>query len=161
MGHRRSLPILIIMKATFLRYLCVGVGSYLDEVISMAVPVTTNSFHWADYLVFALTLVISAVIGIYYAYKDKKRQNSAEFLLGGRKMSTFPVTLSLMASFLSAVMVLGVPTEIFAHGTMYWLIAFSNILTFPMAAHAFLPVFHNLRLSSAYEVSRFRLSISN
>lgn len=67
-------------------------------------------------------------------------------------MSIFPVTLSLMASFLSAVLVLGVPTEIFYHGTMYWVISFSNILTFPLAVHAFLPVFHRLEISSAYEV---------
>ena len=110
------------------------------------------TFHWADYLLFILVLVISAAIGIFYAWKDKKKQTTANFLLGGRKMALFPVTLSLMATLLSAVLVLGVPTEIFYNGTMYWLISFSNIITFPVAAHAFLPVFHKLGLTSAYEV---------
>ena len=113
---------------------------------------TAKKFGILDYVIFVLTLVISAGIGLFYAWRDKKRQNTENFLLGGRKMSIFPVTLSLMASFLSAVLVLGVPTEIFYHGTMYWVISFSNILTFPLAVHAFLPVFHRLEISSAYEV---------
>ena len=104
-------------------------------------------------MIFILMLVISAGIGIFYAWKDKKNQTTTNFLLGGRKMALLPVTLSLMATFLSAILVLGVPTEIFYNGTMYWLIAFSNIITFPVAAHAFLPVFHNLGLTSAYEVN--------
>ncbi|KAH3773444.1 sodium-coupled monocarboxylate transporter 1-like [Dreissena polymorpha] len=116
------------------------------------------TFHWADYLIFVLMLVISAAIGIFYAVRDKRTQTTANFLLGGRRMSLFPVTLSLMATFLSAVLVLGVPTEIFYNGTMYWLISFSNLITFPVAAHAFLPVFHDLELTSAYEYLERRFS---
>lgn len=112
----------------------------------------TKRFGTVDYVIFILTLVVSAAIGIFYAWRDKKRQSTDNFLLGGRKMSIVPVTLSLMASFLSAVLVLGVPTEIYYHGTMYWLISFSNIVTFPVAVHAFLPVFHRLEITSAYEV---------
>lgn len=112
-----------------------------------------KKFGIPDYVIFVLTLVISAGIGLFYAWRDKRRQSTENFLLGGRQMSIFPVTLSLMASFLSAVLVLGVPTEIYYHGTMYWVISFSNILTFPVAVHAFLPVFHRLEISSAYEVN--------
>jgi Na+/proline symporter len=118
--------------------------------------VETKRFGTVDYVIFVLTLVVSAAIGIFYAWRDKKRQSTDNFLLGGRSMSIFPVTLSLMASFLSAVLVLGVPTEIYYHGTMYWLISFSNIITFPVAVHAFLPVFHKLEIASAYEVSHNR-----
>lgn len=114
-----------------------------------------NTFHWVDYFIFISMLVISAGIGIFYAIRDKRQQTTANFLLGGRQMSLLPVTLSLMASFLSAILVLGVPTEIFYNGTMYWLISFSNLITFPVAAHAFLPVFHDLELTSAYEVGTF------
>ena len=112
-------------------------------------------FHWADYLVFVLTLVLSGAIGVYYAINARLRRSgsAADVLLGGRKMSVFPVALSLMASFLSAILVLGVPSDTFAHDTMYLLIAFSNFLTFPVAAHAFLPVFRRSRgMTSAYEV---------
>ena len=113
---------------------------------------SVKTFNLADYLIFVLTLVISAAIGIYYGWKDRKRQSATEVLLGGRRMGTLPVALSMMATFLSGVMVLGVPTEIFYFGTMYWLICVSNFITMPVAAHAFIPVFHKLELTSAYEV---------
>ena len=111
------------------------------------------SFHWADYLIFILVLVISTAIGIFFAWRDRKKQNAADFLLGGRKMGILPVSLSLMATLLSAVMVLGVPAEVYYNGSIYWIILFSNFIVYPIAAHAFLPVFHNLGLTSAYEVS--------
>lgn len=117
-----------------------------------------SKFHWADYVIFVLTLVISACIGIYYAWTDKRKQNTSDFLLGGRQMRLLPVTLSLTASFLSAILVLGVPTEIFHHGTMYWMISFSNMMTFPFVVHCILPVFHKLDITSAYEVGPGRLT---
>lgn len=50
-------------------------------------------FTWPDYCVFLLMLAISAFIGIYYAYKDRKSNSTDKFLLGDRKLSIFPVAL--------------------------------------------------------------------
>ncbi|XP_053402912.1 sodium-dependent multivitamin transporter-like [Mercenaria mercenaria] len=116
------------------------------------------SFHWADYLIFILVLVISTAIGIFFAWRDRKKQNAADFLLGGRKMGILPVSLSLMATLLSAVMVLGVPAEVYYNGAIYWLILFSNIIVYPVAAHMFLPVYHNLGITSAYEYLEMRFN---
>ena len=43
-----------------------------------------NNFSLADYAVFCLMLVLSALIGIYYAYTDRKKTSTDEFLLAGR-----------------------------------------------------------------------------
>ena len=43
-------------------------------------------FSFADYAVFMAMLAISALIGFYYAYKDKNKNSTDEFLLGGRKL---------------------------------------------------------------------------
>lgn len=112
----------------------------------------TASFSATDYIIFILTLAISAGIGVFYAWRDKKKQTTTEFLLGGRKMSIIPVTLSLMASFLSSVSVLGIPTEIFYNGAIYWVAIFSGFLGFPFIAHFMIPVFHNIGFASAFEV---------
>lgn len=57
-----------------------------------------------DYVIFASLLVISAIIGGYFAYKSRNQKPDAEdYLLGGRKMSPYPVALSLTASLLSAI----------------------------------------------------------
>lgn len=63
-------------------------------------------FGWADYLVFVSMLFSCTLIGVYYGYKDsrsrkksKGRRGSAalDYLVGGRKMHVFPVTVSLVA----------------------------------------------------------------
>ncbi len=48
-----------------------------------------KTFQAPDYVVFGLMLAVSAGIGFFYAWKDKndKKQNSDEFLLGGRSLS--------------------------------------------------------------------------
>lgn len=118
-----------------------------------------SSFHVLDYVIFTLTLVISAGIGVFYAWRDKRKQTTTEFLLGGRRMSIVPVTLSLMASFLSSVSVLGIPAEVFYHGAIYWVGIFSGFLGFPFIVHFIIPVFHNIGLASAFEVCFFFLFV--
>lgn len=113
----------------------------------------TATFHAVDYVLFSLTLVISAGIGIFFAWRDKKLQTTTEFLLGGRNMSLFPVSLSVMASFLSSVSVLGIPAEVFYNGAIYWVGIFSGLLGFPFIIYFILPVFHNLGFASSFEVS--------
>lgn len=56
-----------------------------------------NQFGWADYLVFCLMLALSAVIGIYYGCFGKKQKTTGEYLMGSKKMSSFPVAMSLVA----------------------------------------------------------------
>jgi sodium-coupled monocarboxylate transporter 8/12 len=113
----------------------------------------STTFHIVDYVIFIANLAVSLGIGIFYAWHDKKRQTTSEFLLGGRKMSVFPVCLSLMASFLSSVSVLGVPAETFYNGSIYWVGIFSNFLVIPFTVHWIVPVFHNIGFASAFEVS--------
>merc|ERR1711942_285535 len=73
-------------------------------------------------------------------------------------MSVLPVTLSLLASFISAITLLGTPSEIFLNGTQYSILAFANIAVVPMAAYIFLPVLYPLRLTSAYEYLELRFN---
>ncbi|CAC5405778.1 SLC5A6 [Mytilus coruscus] len=119
---------------------------------------TIDTFHIIDYIIFILTLLISTAIGIFYAWKDKKCQNTTDFLLGGRKMPLFPVALSLMATFLSSVSVLGVPTEIFYNGAIYWIGTFSAFLFIPFTVHCILPVLFEVGLTSAFEYLEMRFN---
>lgn len=55
-------------------------------------------FDALDYCVFGGMLAVSALIGIYFAYFAKQKQNStSEYLLGGRKLGIFPMSMSLVA----------------------------------------------------------------
>lgn len=72
----------------------------------------SGSFVIADYLVFAFMLMVSAAVGVYYAWADRGQRNSGDFLMGGRRLTALPVSLSLTASFMSAITVLSNPAEV-------------------------------------------------
>lgn len=71
-----------------------------------------GSFEAADYVVFAVMLVVSAAVGVYYAWADRGQSSSGDFLTGGRRLTALPVSLSLTASFMSAITVLSNPAEV-------------------------------------------------
>ncbi|KAL5018667.1 hypothetical protein ScPMuIL_004389 [Solemya velum] len=109
-----------------------------------------KTFHIVDYVLFSLTLLVSAAIGLFYAIKDRNKHDTAEFLVGGRKMHVLPVTLSLLSSFISAVTLLGTPSEVYYYNTMYWYVPIGFIFTAMGAAHIFIPIFYNLQLTSCF-----------
>lgn len=75
-----------------------------------------------------------------------------EYLLGSRKMKAFPVAMSLVASYISGVTILGTPSEIYNYGTQYWLIVIPIIFMGITVSTVFLPVFSSLGVGSSYEV---------
>ncbi|RMC03254.1 hypothetical protein DUI87_20448 [Hirundo rustica rustica] len=96
-------------------------------------------------------LLISAVIGIYYAFVGGGQKTSKDFLMAGRSMSALPVALSLTASFMSAVTVLGTPAEIYRYGAIFCIFAITYALVVLCSAEIFLPVFYKLGITSTYE----------
>lgn len=111
-----------------------------------------------DYVVFGAMLLISAVIGVYYAFAGGGQQTSKDFLMGGRSMSALPVALSLTASFMSAVTVLGTPAEIYRFGAIFCIFAITYLLVVVISAEVFLPVFYRLGITSTYEYLELRFN---
>ncbi|XP_053572971.1 sodium-coupled monocarboxylate transporter 1-like [Bombina bombina] len=124
----------------------------------MSGPGDTNHFSPWDYVVFALVLLISAAIGVYYAFTGRGKTTSKEFLTGGRSMSAFPVALSLTASFMSAVTVLGTPAEIYRFGAIFSIFGLSFIFVVIICAEIFLPFFYRLNIASTYEYLELRFN---
>ena len=110
------------------------------------------TFTYIDYAVFVSMLILSALIGFYYAWAERNKRSVDRILLGGRKLKIFPVAMSIMASFTSAISVLGFSLEMYRFGSMYMLIGLSYFLTQPFAAFVYVPFFHRLNITSAYEV---------
>jgi len=114
-----------------------------------------NRFSAWDYVIFAIILAIASAIGLYYGCTGNKQNSTSEFLMAGRSMSVLPVALSLLASFMSAITLLGTPAEIVLYGTQYWMIWISYCFVVPLSAYVFIPVFYRLELTSVFEVIRF------
>jgi sodium-coupled monocarboxylate transporter 8/12 len=99
-------------------------------------------FSLYDYAVLIGMLVISLGIGVFYGFFDKNASgSSADFLLGSG-MSVFPVTLSLTTSFITAIELLGNPSEVFFNGTQFSLIGEWFIF---LAFKEFLIIFFSLQ----------------
>ncbi|XP_018111558.1 sodium-coupled monocarboxylate transporter 1 isoform X1 [Xenopus laevis] len=124
----------------------------------MGTPGDIGSFTVWDYLVFALMLLISAVIGIYYAFAGGGQKTSKDFLMGGRSMTAVPVALSLTASFMSAVTVLGTPAEVYRFGAMFSIFAITYPIVMVISSEVFLPVFYRLGITSTYEYLELRFN---
>ena len=111
-----------------------------------------NLFHWADYAVFIILLLVSAGIGIFYGIKDRKAPNPEEYLVGGRSMHVLPVSISIFVSYTSAITFLGEPVEAYTFGAGYLFVILGLACAIPWIAEVFAPFYHSQNLISAFEV---------
>lgn len=119
-----------------------------------------HKFGIADYTVFVIMLLLCSMIGVYFGYyqKPKKTNNrrksiALEYLMGGKDMQIFPVAMSLVATFISGITLLGTPTEVYLYGTQYCYILIALAIIAVAMHFVVIPVFHDLQITSTYEVS--------
>ncbi|KAK3095173.1 hypothetical protein FSP39_011031 [Pinctada imbricata] len=109
-------------------------------------------FHVADYVIFVVTIVVSLGIGIFYAFSGGRQRTTSEFLVGNRKMSVLPVAISLMVSFESSIMMLGIPAEIYTYGIQWIMANFGFFIADLASVKIMVPLIYPLKITSAYEV---------
>ena len=54
-----------------------------------------HKFGWEEYFIFSLMLFVSLLIGVFFWWKGQN--NNAQYMMGGKDMGTFPMTMSLIA----------------------------------------------------------------
>lgn len=113
--------------------------------------VDLQRFSWPDYVVFIAMFVLCILIGIYFGFW-KKSDSEDDYLVGGRNMKVFPIGLSLIASFISGVTLLGLPTEVYSYGIQYVYVFLGVMLMGVIMSVFYLPVFRLLNITSTYEV---------
>lgn len=112
-------------------------------------------FTWPDYVVFVAMFILCIFIGIYFGFMEKSLGES-DYLMGGRNMLVLPIAMSLVASFISGITLLGLPTEVYSYGIQYLYVSLGVIsMGFIMSIY-YLPVFHDLNITSTYEVSALK-----
>ncbi|XP_023174557.2 sodium-coupled monocarboxylate transporter 2 isoform X1 [Drosophila hydei] len=135
-------------------------------------------FGSIDYTIFLGMIVLSTGTGIYFScYKKTKKSieeveptlpgsvvkehdfgsaKMSEYLLGSRQLKVFPVAMSLIASYVSGVTILGTTSEIYNYGTQYWFIAIAILLQGIAVSYVYIPVFTVLQVGSSYEYLEMR-----
>lgn len=64
--------------------------------------VSAKFFGWADYLLFSLVIILTASIGVFYAWRNAKKPTK-DYLTGGKKLGVFPIAMSLAAGYVSFI----------------------------------------------------------
>ena len=82
----------------------------------------------------------------------QQNDQAVEYLLGGRNLQVLPVAMSLIASGLSGIALIGFPTETYLYGASYWLIGIPFVFVGLITNYVVIPVFHELQIVSIYAV---------
>ncbi|XP_072022954.1 sodium-coupled monocarboxylate transporter 1-like, partial [Amphiura filiformis] len=113
-----------------------------------------------DYVVFSVFLVFAVVTGLYHGVVRGGHQSTQQFLLANRNVFSIPVAMTLLASFISPVSLLGNPAETFIYGGLYIDVIFGLCWLYPLIAILYVPVFYGLEITSANEYLQLRFDIT-
>ncbi|CAK8694689.1 unnamed protein product [Clavelina lepadiformis] len=115
-----------------------------------------SGFTDADHVVFIGMLVLAAFVGIYYAIKDRNKRDIDTYNYGGRNVSPVPLGLSKAVTYISAITLIGFPTESYLYGLVAIWFAFGCIIPNIVACLYYIPLIHKLRLYTMFEYLEYR-----
>ena len=109
-----------------------------------------------DWVVLVLTLLSIVLFGII---KGKGQNNIDSYLLAGKQLPWYHVLLSVMATQASAITFLSAPGQAYTDGMRFVQFYFGLPLAMIVLSMTFIPVFHNLRVFTAYEFLEKRFDL--
>ena len=109
-----------------------------------------------DWAVLVLTLVVIVVYGIY---KSRGEQNIHGYLLGNQSLPWYHVCLSVMATQASAITFLSAPGLAYSSGMSFVQFYFGLPLAMIVLCITFVPIFHRLKVYTAYEYLEQRFDL--
>src|SRR6218665_3123434 len=110
---------------------------------------------WPDYLILAAFLLISVGIGVYHSLTGGRQRTTSEFIMANRSLKVLPTTISLLVSFQSAIVILGMTAEMYSYGSLYMAVMLvSFTLAIILTMQVAIPWLYPLKLVSINEVRR-------
>ena len=109
-----------------------------------------------DWIVLITTLLVIVAYGIY---KSLGTENIEGYLLGNQSFPWYSVTLSVMATQASAITFLSAPGLAFSSGMAFVQFYFGLPLAMIVLSITFVPIFHKLKVYTAYEFLENRFDL--
>ena len=109
--------------------------------------------HWLDYFLFVAVLLVTTGIGAVFGIIGGRQQTTRDYFTGNRKLNVLPTSLSIVVTYMSAVMVIGMPAEAYSYGGQLFLAAIGEAIGICIAAVFVVPVLYPLELLSLNKVS--------
>ncbi|KAJ8037442.1 Sodium-coupled monocarboxylate transporter 1 [Holothuria leucospilota] len=113
---------------------------------------STNPLSWVDYVVMSVLMLILIAMGIYYGAPKRRPSTTRSFFLADRNIFSLPIALTLLASFMSPVTLLGNPAETYVYGTQYIVDMLERLPVVIIVAEVIVPVFYGLDITTSYQV---------
>lgn len=110
--------------------------------------------EWYEYFIMAVILAISLVIGLVFAFIGGRQKTTKEFVNADRALGVVPVALSIYMSATSGITLLGNVAEVHTYGLQGWLTCLGTAIGYMLGALVMLPLFFELKVTSAFEVWR-------
>ena len=109
-----------------------------------------------DWIVLGVTLLSIVIYGIY---KSGNNKNIDQFLMGNRSLPWYHVGLSVMATQASAITFLSAPGQAYSDGMRFVQFYFGLPLAMIVLCITFVPIFHRLKVFTAYEFLEQRFNL--
>jgi solute:Na+ symporter, SSS family len=114
------------------------------------------NFSRLDWTVLVLTLLLIIVYGVY---RSRTSKNLEGYLLSDRQMPWWLVLLSIMGTQASAITFLTVPGQAYSDGMRFVQYYFGLPFAMVVVCIMFVPVFHRLKVFTAYEYLEQRFDV--
>ncbi|RYE21127.1 MAG: sodium:solute symporter [Sphingobacteriales bacterium] len=109
-----------------------------------------------DWIVLAVTLLSIVAYGVW---KSGSNKNIDQFLVGNRSLPWYHVGLSVMATQASAITFLSAPGQAYSDGMRFVQFYFGLPLAMIVLCITFVPIFHKLKVYTAYEFLEQRFDL--
>lgn len=117
-------------------------------------PALAATFGFIDWTVLAAYFLVLAVTGAVFARRTNR--DTDDYFLGGRRMPTWAVAVSVLATSLSAATFIGGPQQSYVGNLTYLSTNLGMILAALVIAVWFIPAFYRARVSTVYELLETR-----
>lgn len=126
----------------------VSPGIRTPSVQSFKIADAAHPFGVLNYSILALYLLISVLIGLYFARKQK---STDDYFVGGGRIPWWAAGLSVFGTLLSAITFMAIPAKAFVTDWSFFFLNITAILITPLIAFIFIPFFNRLKIKTAYE----------
>ena len=117
---------------------------------------TNYTFGWINYAVIVLYLILLLGMGFYFS---KRQKNSDDYFKGGGRIPWWAAGISIFGTVLSAISFMAIPAKTFDADWRYLFSALGPVFVAPLVVILFLPFYHQLKVTSAYEYLEHRFNV--
>ena len=131
-------------------------GVRTPEISGIAFNANDRPFGTLNYMVLAIYFMALLWIGWYFSGRQKSTE---DYFKGGGRVPWWAAGLSIFGTVLSAISFMAIPAKTFATDWSYLLYNFSPFFIAPVIVGLFLPFFHKLNITTAYEYLEERFNL--